>query len=84
MCLPLRHNKVANVVYQNIIPKRKNKCKQPMRGFYSNEIWWGEIWWNTKVETLTPLKDNKSDIVFWSKVEDKYLMIDISIGLEIM
>ena len=55
-----------------------------MRGFYSNEIWWGEIWWNTKVETLTPLKDNKSDIVFWSKVEEKYLMIDISIGLEKM
>ena len=28
MYLPLQHNKVTNVIYQNIVPKEKEKCRQ--------------------------------------------------------
>ena len=52
MYLTLRHNKVTNVIYQNIVPKEKEKCRQPIREFYSNEKI--EIWWDTKIKTLTP------------------------------
>ena len=31
MYLPLRHNKVANVIYQNIVPKGQNKFRQSIR-----------------------------------------------------
>ena len=81
MYLPLRHNKVANVIYQNIVPKGQNKCRQPIREFYSNE--YVEIWWDTKVKTLTPLKHNKPDIVLWSKAEKRCFIIDISVGLDV-
>ena len=49
MYLPLRHNKVTNVIYQNIVPKEKEKCRQPIREFYSNEKI--EILWDTKIKT---------------------------------
>ena len=81
MYLPLRHNKVANVIYQNIVPNGQNKCRQPIREFYSNE--YVEIWWDTKVKTLTLLKHNKPDIVLWSKAEKKCFIIDISVGLDV-
>ena len=30
MYLPLQHNKFANVIYQNIVPKEEKKCRQPI------------------------------------------------------
>ena len=77
MYLPLQHNKVANVIYQNIVLKEEEKCRQPIREVYSNEQI--EIWWGTKIRTLTPVQHNKPDIVMWKK-EDKQC-INISVGL---
>ena len=81
MYLPLRHNKVANVIYQNIVPKEEGKCTQPIGEFYSNEQI--EIWWDTKIKTLTPVQQNKPDIVMWKKEDKQCLIIDISVGLDV-
>lgn len=49
--------------------------------FSSDE--YAEIWWDTKAKTLTPHKNNKADIVLWSKVEKKYFIIYMSVGLDV-
>ena len=81
MYLPLRHNNVANVIYQNIVPKEEEKCRQPIREFYSNEQI--EIWWDTKIKTLTPVQQNKPDIVTWKKEDKQCFIIDISVSLDV-
>ena len=42
-----------------------------------------EIWWDKKVTTIPPLKQNKPDIVYWKKAENKCYVIDIAIGVDI-
>ena len=81
MYLPLRHNKVANVIYQNIIPKVSANDRLPIREVYINKH--VEIWWDTKIITLTPTKRNKPDIVLWNKADKKCFIIDISVGLDV-
>ena len=65
MYVPLQHNKVAIVIYQNIVPKEEEKGRQPIREFCSNEQ--TEIWWDTKIKTVTLAQHNKPDIVMWKK-----------------
>ena len=60
MYLPWCHNKVANVVYQNIHPKTDEKTRQPITEFYANDD--VEIWWDTKIQTLQKLEHCKPDI----------------------
>ena len=81
MYLRLRHNKVANVIYQNIVPKEEEKCRQPIREFYSNEQI--EIWWDTKIKTLTTVQHNKPDIVMQKKEDKQCFIIDVSVGLDV-
>ena len=64
MYLPLQDNKVTNV-YQNIVPKEVEKCRQPIQQIYSNEQI--EFWWDTKIKTQTPVQHSKPDIVMWKK-----------------
>ena len=42
-----------------------------------------EVWWDTKIETLTPLQHNKPDIVLWKKHEKNSFIIDVSVGLDV-
>ena len=51
MYLPLRHNKVFNVVYQNIIQKYSEKARHPIQSYYANERI--EVWRDTKIKTST-------------------------------
>ena len=81
MYLSLRHNKFTNIIYQNIVPKEEGKCRQPIREFYSNEQI--EIWWDTKIKTLTPVHHNKLDIVIWKKEDKQCFIIDISLGYDV-
>ena len=81
MYLPLRHDKVANVIYQNIVPKEEEKCRQPIREFYCNEQI--EIWWDTEIKTLIPVQHNKPDIVMWKNEDELCFIIDISVGLDL-
>ena len=75
MYLPLRHNKVANVIYQNIEGER-NEHRSTKENYYVDKI---EMWWDTKIKTLTKLEHNRPDIVLWN--ERKCFVIDISVGL---
>ena len=75
--LPVRHNKVAKVIYDAII----DPDRTPIEEIYTGND--KEIWWDKKVTTIPPLKHNKPDIVYWNKTENKYYIIDIAIGLDI-
>ena len=61
MYLPLRHNKVANIIYQNLIIKSTNADSQPIQELYTDDN--KEIWCDTKIDTLTTCKHNKPDII---------------------
>ena len=77
MYLPVRHNKVAKVIYEAII----DHGRTPVEEIYTDND--KEIWWDKKVTTIPPVKRNKPDIVYWNKTENKYSIIDIAIGLHI-
>ena len=79
MYLPLRHNKVANVIYQNIEGER-NEHRSTKENYYDDKI---EMWWDTKIKTLTKLEHNRPDIVLWKRNERKCFVIDISVGLDV-
>ena len=81
MYLPLRHNKVCNVVYQNIIQKGSETKRQPIQSYYSNDDI--DVWWDVKLKTLTKCQHNKPDIVLWKKSAKKYYVIDIRVGLDV-
>ena len=79
MYLPLRHNKVANVIYQNIEGER-NEHRSTKENYYDDKI---EMWWDTKIKTLTKLEHNRPDIVLWKRNGRKCFVIDISVGLDV-
>ena len=67
MYLPWCHNKVANIIYQNVIPKNDGNKRQPIRESFANtDI---EIWWDRKIKTLKKCEHDKPDIVLWKKDE---------------
>ena len=81
MYLPIRHNKVANIVYQNIIKKSTKGDRHPIQDvFVSDDI---EVWWDKKITTLSPCPHNKPDIVLWKKDEKKCHIIDICVCLDV-
>ena len=81
MYLPWRHNKVANVVYQAIHPKADERTRQPITEVYSsNEV---EIWWDTKIKTLTKLEHDRPDIVLWKRKESKCYIMDVCVCLDV-
>ena len=79
MYLPVRHDKVAKVIYDTIIDwKNQKKC---IVEIYSKGN--KEIWWEKKITTIPPLKHNKPDILYWNKYENTCFMIDIAVGLDV-
>ena len=81
MYLPLRHNKVCNVVYQNIIQKGSEKKRQAIQSYYSNDDI--DVRWDVKIKTLTKCQHNKPDIVLWKKADKKCYIIDIRVCLDV-
>ena len=81
MYLPIRHNKVASIVYQSIIRKSTQGERHQIQDIYSDDNI--EVWWDKKVTTLSPCPHNKPDIVLWKKDEKKCHVIDISVGLDV-
>ena len=77
MYLPVRHNKVATVIYDAIIDQDRTPTEEI---FTDNNK---EIWQDEKVTTIPPLKYNKPDIVYQNKIENKCYIIDIAIGLDV-
>ena len=73
MYQPLRHNKVANVIYQNIEGER-NEHRSTKENYYDDKI---------EIKSLTKLEHNRPDIVLWKRNERKCFVIDISVGLDV-
>ena len=61
MYLPIRHNEVAKVIYENLISSEKKVPMKTIQEVYSNAD--KEIWWDTKIKTSPTLEHNKPDIV---------------------
>ena len=81
MYLPWRHNKVANIIYQNVIPKNDRNKRQPIRESFANtDI---EIWWDRKIKTLKKCEHDKPDIVLWKKDEKKCFIIDACVCFDV-
>ena len=81
MYLPWHHNKVANIIYQNVIPKNDENKRQPIRESFANtDI---EIWWDRKIKTLKKCEHDKPDIVLWKKDEKKCFIIDACVCLDV-
>ena len=81
MYLPLRHNMVANIIYQNLITKSTNADRQPIQEVYTDDN--KEIWWDTKIDTLATCKHNKPDIILWKKSEKMCYIIEVRVGLDV-
>ena len=81
MYLPIRHNKVCNVVYQNIVNKEDPKSRLPIQSFYKNDEY--EVWWDRKIQTLTKCEHDKPDIVLWKLADKKCFIIDICVCLDV-
>ena len=79
MYLPLRHDKVAKVIYDAIID-RKNQKKGIVEIYSEGNK---EIWWDKKIATIPPLKHNKPDILYWNKHDNICFIIDIAVGLDV-
>ena len=77
--IPLRHDKVAKVIYDAII-----NCKNQKKGIVEvhNE---GnkEIWRGKKLIIIAPLEDIKPDILYWNKHDNTCFIIDIAVGLDV-
>ena len=81
MYLPMRHNKVCNVIYQNIIQKNTKSERMPIQSYYSNtDI---DVWWDVKIPTLTKCKHNKPDMILWRKTHNTCYIIDICVCLDV-
>ena len=72
MYLPIRHNGVAKVIYENLISRETKVPMKSIQEVYSNED--KEIWWDTKIKTSPTL---------WLKREKKCYIIDIKVGLDV-
>ena len=81
MYLTLRHNKVANIIYQNITMKTSPEKRQQIQEFYANDS--VEVCWDKKIKTLTPLQHNKPGIVLWTKHDKNCFIIDVSVYLDV-
>ena len=77
MYLPVRHNKVAKIVFEAIINHNRTVVEEI---YIDNNK---EIWWDRKVTTISPLKHNKTDIMYWNTTENRCYIIDIAIGLNV-
>ena len=65
MYLPIRHNKVAYVVYQYLVDKYNDIGSCISEVYTNNEI---EIWWDVQITTNNRLSHDKSDILLWRKL----------------
>ena len=80
MHLPVRHNKVAYVVYQYLVDKHNDILHGIPEVYTNNEI---EIWWDVQITTNNRLPHNKPDILLWKKPDKKCYVIDIIVGLDV-
>ena len=73
MYLPVRHNKVAKIIYDGVIHRNDiDNWMKPLQEKYADEF--VEIWWDTKLRIIPPLQHNKPDLVIWCKIDKTCLL----------
>ena len=77
MYLPVRHKKVVKVIFDAIIDHNRTLIEEI---YMDNDK---KIWWDKKVTTISPLKHNKPNIVYWNTTENRCYIIGIASGLNI-
>ena len=67
MYLPVRHNKVAKIIYDCVIQRNDIDNRMiPLQQKYTDEF--VEIWWDNKIKTIPWLQHNKPVLVIWYKI----------------
>ena len=82
MYLPVRHNKVAKIIYVGVI-QRNNIDNQmiSLQEKYADEF--VEIWWDTKIKTIPSLQHNKPDLVMRYKIDKTWFIVEIAVRLDV-
>ena len=78
MYFPMRHNKIAYVVYQYLVDKYNDTGNGIPEVYTNNEI---EIGWDVQI-TTNKIHD-KPDILLWTKPDTKCFIIDVIVGLDV-
>ena len=61
--------------------KKDEGTRQPSTEVYSSDE--VEIWWDTKIKTLTKLEHDRPDIVLWKRKESKCYIMDVCVCLDV-
>ena len=80
MYLPFRHDKVAYVIFKQMLTSKRDE-KVYVQEFYKNDSI--EVWWDTKIKILQKMQHNRPDITVWKFKEKLCFIIDVSIGLDV-
>ena len=82
MYLPVRHNEVAKVIYDELLKMYDNnqEVKSPEPTFRTDRI---ELWWDKKITVQPSVEFNKPDIVFWELQKKQCLIIDICVPMDV-
>ena len=82
MYLPLRHNKVAKIIYDSVIQRNDiDNRMMPLQEKYTDEF--VEMWWDNKIKTIASLQHNKPDLVIWYKIDKTCSIVDVAVGLDV-
>ena len=82
MYLPVRHNEVAKVIYNELLNKTDNThdTKNPESTYKNDKI---ELWWDKKIAVQPPVEHNRPDIVLWELENNKCFIIDICVPMDV-
>ena len=81
--LPVRHNEVAKILYNELISYRHYETKyitKPDPIYVREDI---EVWWDRKIRVCPPVEHNKPDVVVWHIAKKTCTIIDICIPLDV-
>ena len=77
--LPVRHNEVAKVLYNEIISETKYIAK-PAEIIVAGDL---EVWWDKKIQVTPPIEHCKPDLVVWNKKSTECTIIDVCVPLDV-
>ncbi|MGL5043220.1 MAG: RNA-directed DNA polymerase [Culicoidibacterales bacterium] len=76
-----RHNSVARAIYYLLADKHNLQIIHYSHAIpHSQENDEAKLLWDTAIQTLTPMKHNKPDIVLFDKIKKNILIIEVSVA----
>ena len=80
MHLTFRHDKVACVIYKQMLTSKLDE-KVYVQEFYKDDLI--EVWCDTIIKTLQKVQHNRPDVIVWKIKEKLCFIMDVSIGLDV-